>query len=285
MLKLYNPENYITKAKLIISTGLVGFSSILACKLFIERHSFSKIGNYFSEYTEHTITKLPDEYIQQGDTYFNIDRNIVIIFFTAGPPSYYKKQFFKELNDFTTKNQITETLLVSGFLSEFQNDKEMRNPYVTPYYLSNNNNDSELKSAGVKSFAELCELTDKSEGNNNKLRKYKELDEVEYLTASGFSNSYLKYQKKTKGKYTYIGSYVRSPLDVESGVSLYLGLSNYLKFYVEGNINQNGILKSYSEKENDVHVIKVKKNLLNDALDLIIKLGIPEDWLKLIKST
>lgn len=285
MLNLVDKSINISSARLIASTGMVGFSSILACKLLIQKNNFAKIGVYFSEYTEHTITKLPNEYIHQGDVFYNKEKNIVIIFFIAGPPSYYKKQFFKELNEFVTKYQLQEAILTSGFLSEFQNDTEMRNPYVTPYYLSNGNNDSELKKSGIKSFVELCDLSNESKLLNSNLnsnlgKKPKELDEVEFLSASGFSSNYLKYQKKNKGRYTYVGSYVRTPLDVESGISLYIGLSNYLKLSVD-----DGILKGVNEIEKNEHVIKVKKNSLNDKLEMVTSLGIGKEWMQIVKST
>lgn len=253
---------------LLLSTSILGFSTIIASKLLSIKQSFVHIGNYFSENISHSITKLVDGYLSNGDCFFNKDKKCLLIVFTTSPSKDNKKSFFEELDKFIDSNFITKTLLISGFIEEYQTDEELNKKIVEPYYLTNNSEiKEELEKSGAKSFVELCNLKKDS-------KKVKELDECKYLTASGFSKWFLRNKKKRSQNYAFVCSFVRHILDVEAALSIYLFLCKYM--HLPEKLNE-----IFTKEDSGKTKIIVPKLSLNKNITDLEKF-FSEEWKKLV---
>lgn len=253
---------------LVISTSILGFSTIIASKLLSMKQSFVHVGNYFSENISHSITKLADGYLSNGDCFFNKEIKCLLIVFTTSPSKDNKRSFFDELDSFITKNNFSKTTLISGFIEEYQTDEELNKKIVEPYYLTNNDEIKvQLEKSGAKSFVDLCNLK-----KDNK--KVKELDEVKYLTASGFSKWFLRNSKKKKQNYVYICSFVRHILDLEAALSIYLCLCKYLS------LNEK-LFEMFTKEDLGKTKILVPKLTLNKNITDLEKF-FSEEWKKLV---
>lgn len=232
-----NTEGYT----LVVSYGVVGYASILSAKLLISLQNFEKAGLYFSEYTGQSITVLPDGVQLNGEVYVNNEKKTLLIIFTSGVPSYYQRKFFEELNSYILDKKFKNTIFVAGFYSDYQNDVELLNPFVTPYYISNSQESIEtLEKAGAKSFNKLCNLVDTS----------KPLKELDFISGLGSLEKYIKYQNKKKLPFTFLGSYVRAPIDVLASQALYQTILNALGFTdIQFSINKDYVnLKQHLSK-------------------------------------
>ena len=272
MLSFNNENTNISKSTLLISEGAIGFSCILASKILIAKNGFSKVGTYFSEYITSVITRLPDGELRNGDTYFSKEHNITIILFTGSVPNYYGKVFYKELNDFIASYSFKETIIMSGFISQYQSDQELSNIYVEPVYLTNIKDiEDKLKKSGFRSFVDLCDIK-----SFKKTKTIKELSELDYMPGIGFTKHFLRYQKKNKLNYTYIGTYIRQIFDIEAAISLLIGILSYLGL-------DYSFLLFHSQEEGNTKIL-VKKNEINKNLSDLEKYGIGNDWLNFTKT-
>jgi hypothetical protein len=210
----------ISNSKLLLSSGLTGFVGIIATKLFITKYGFEHIGTYFSEYIQSSVTILPDGVQMNGEVYHSKERKISIILFTTGIPKTFRVDFFSELDKFIESNKINDVVIMSGIIPDLQTDSEIKGSKITPYYFSNCKDFSEkIESTGGISINKLFQSLSISK---------KPLHELTYLTGIGFAKYYIRYQNLTNKKYNLISSYIRSPVDVLAGLTLFNTLSVYL---------------------------------------------------------
>jgi predicted ATP-grasp superfamily ATP-dependent carboligase len=239
MIKFTNKID-ISNSRLLVTSGVIGFASILTSRILVAQHDFSKIGFYFSEYTGSVVTVLPQEgYQLNGEVFFNEKKRILILSLASGVPSYYTKKFFTEFNNFVTENTIKDVLFTSGILPEYQNDSEITSTVITPYFLSNDEEVSKvLESSGAISFVKYCNLVGKKKKNS--------IDEVHYASGTGLASNYIKHQAKSKLKYNFLGVYIRTPLDILAAITFVNTLCYYYGF-VEKPLNL--LEKKYQEVE------------------------------------
>lgn len=283
MLNLIDESIDIKNSKLIITVNQLGLSAIIAAKLLTINNNFEKVGFYFSEYTNQSITILPNkEELRNGELFYNKEKKIVLLNFICNIPSYYQTEFFEELNEFISKNKLTDVIFVTGISSEFLNDAEIKKEYNTPYYITNislttNNNTnnniiSSLNKAGIENIVDLFDLKNQPKVH---LTSYKEFDELNFMKGIGFLNKYTRYQYKNKKEILIIGAYIRQPLDVEAALSLYKGI---VDFYGLSNTNDLVSLLKDAFIEDCNKQFKVRKNYLNKQVEKLSLFGINSEW-------
>lgn len=256
----FNCNVDICNSNLLVCSGLAGFSSVLLSKLLIANYNFNKIGFYFSEYMQTNTTILPNNIQINGELFFNKDKKLLILVLSAGVQKFYQNKFFEEFNNnLLYKYNIKDCLFISGMLPVYQNDEEIKNKEITPYYLTNNNEYiSRFEKSGAKSFEKLCNIV--------KTKYTKPLEELKYASHIGFIEKYIKYQNRsnkykkesdTLHYYNFVGVFIRSPLDILAALSLY----NFVGVYFElTNKEFTPVEKKYLNIENKLSSLQLDES-------------------------
>lgn len=256
MLKLTKQVD-ISNSRLLVSSGVVGFASIISTKILSKKHNFEKIGFYFSEYLSSIVTVFPEDGIQfNGEAYFDESKKILLLVLSTNVPKYFTKKFFDEFDQFVAKNSISNVLFFAGIVPEYQNDSEITSKTISTYYISNDDEFiGNLEKGGAKSFKNYCDL---------KSKKQKPVEEVHYASGIGLAYKYIKHQNKNKLKFNFIGAYIRSPLDILAGLTIY-----------------NTIAYLYGYTDKPAELLEKKYDEIESKLKSISE--VTRDWLVLTK--
>ena len=128
---------------------------------------------------------------------------------------------------------------MTGNIPDFQTDSEIKGSKITPYYFSNCKDFSDkIESSGGISIIKLFQDLSISK---------KPLHELTYLTGIGFAKYFIRYQNITNKKYNLITSYIRSPVDVLAGLTLFNTLCVYFGLTTSNTLLDKKSYESFEE--------------------------------------